>query len=469
MKKVKYFIILVILWLPFFALGFYGQPFLDDYWNGSMARDMGFFDAYIHLFNNWSGRFFTNFLLIYLNPLSYDFLSGIKFVFIFSFILKISSVAYCLSCVTSKHKSLLFNYTLASVFILFYYIISPDKYAAMYSFTYFSVYQFPCLILILTPVFLYKHHLNLTTKSGAKNLIISGILCILGAGSNELTFMLLGWIIINAMLHYIIQRDNDKLKFMLFLGILLAFSGFIAIVAAPGNSNRLSNEFSNSFSYSPIIILERTIKFVIYLFSQYTTILILIFPIFVFSLGKNIFVKLDYLNKVPIWYQLFFVFFGIVLGSLPYHISGYAAIERSVNMIYWWLIFSWTFVCWNNLGHIVNDSKSVYSKLSYILIFAYVTYIETRAYAEWIIEAPIYLSQYNIRYKEVAKAKLNINKEVILKPIIGVTPRYVLIRDEVGENSLYDLQSKSSAWNNVRFAEWFGIDSVKVVPIKKEQ
>lgn len=459
-----YKVALIFCWIPFLGLSRYGQPFLDDYWNGSLGRDLGFINAFVYQFDHWSGRFFTNALLIGLNPLSYGWLAGIKLVGPIGTLLKFGGLFWAVRLLSAKRLSKGNAAWVAAGLLLFYYAVLPDKYGSIYSFTYWVVYQIPCLLMLLVPLAVIEYQRRQNEPRRLIYLVMAALGSICTAASNEMSFLLLGWVLAVCAVLSIYRRQWTNAYTWVLLGVLLGATGFISIVLAPGNHSRMQSEFNTSTSYSPIVLLPRIAKSFKYLITDTRTLVIFAVPLLFHTLGRKLIAIRPAGLHLPFSVGLLLVVIALVLGALPYNIVGYPELERPVNVLYWWLLISWIVVCWASLPiavdqRIIPRSVIIFTMLAVACVL---TPSVSRAWQELVIDAPEYQRQYDERYKMFKQATERSQKTVTVNPIEHVTPRYILIRDEVGSKSLYDIRINPSDISNARVAHWFGLDSVKM-------
>ena len=459
---------LLFCWVPFIVLGYYAQPFLDDYWNGSVARDLGFVQAWAYQFNNWSGRFFTNALLVGLNPLGYSWLGGIKLVGPVSTLLKLGMLLWAGRVLSAGRLSRANVAWLAGGLLLFYYTVLPDKYGSIYSFTYWAVYQVPCLLMLAVPLAVIEYHRRANAPGRWVYLAVAAIGSVCTAASNEMSFLLLGWVLAVCAAVSLYRRQWTNAYVWIFLGLLLAASGFVSIVLAPGNHSRMQAEFSANTSYAPAVLLPRVAKALKYLLTDTGTLVIFAIPLLLRTLGKKLIAVRPAGLHLPFSLGVLVIIAGLILGALPYNIVGYPALERPVNVLYWWLLISWLVVCWASLPATDEQRGLPRAVVLFTSLAVACIVVPTvgRAWLELLVDAPAYQRQYDARYqtlRHVAAQAPQQQKIATLAPIEGVTPRYILIRDEVGTQSSYDVQTKASATNNIRIANWFGLDSVRMV------
>ena len=68
--RIKLFLLICYL-LPFVFISVYNQPAIDDFWNANTVIEHGRLGTVIFYFQNVSARFFSNFLMSFLNTLPY--------------------------------------------------------------------------------------------------------------------------------------------------------------------------------------------------------------------------------------------------------------------------------------------------------------------------------------------------------------------------------------------------------------
>ena len=455
---------LLFSWFPFLALSYYAQPFLDDYWNGAMGRDLGFVQASVFQFNNWSGRFFTNALLIALNPLSYGWLGGIKLVGVLSTLLKFGSLLWAARVLSARHLSRSAAAWLAAGILLFYYAALPDKYGSIYSFTYWGVYQAPCLLLLLVPLAVLKYHQLAGQPNRWLYLAAAAVGSICAAASNEMTLVLLGWVFLVGAGLSLYRRQWANASLWIGLGVLLGLSGIVSVVLAPGNHSRMQQEFVAQVSFAPGVLLPRIAKAFKYILTDASTLVIVVVPLLFYSLGQRLLAVRPAGLQLPFALGVVVVFAGLILGALPYNIVGYPALERPVNVLDWWLLLSWLVVCWASVPVAAAPARlpRAVVLLAALAVACVLAPSIGRAWLELLVDARPYQRQYTERYARLRQAAQQGQKEVVLDPIKHVTPRYILIRNEVGTENDYDVQRNAANMNNVRMAKWFGVDSIKL-------
>ena len=69
---------LLLALAPFLLLCAFNQPFFDDFRNATWLREHGAWGVQVWLFQTWTGRFTTTFIMTVLNPVTYGWLGGVK-------------------------------------------------------------------------------------------------------------------------------------------------------------------------------------------------------------------------------------------------------------------------------------------------------------------------------------------------------------------------------------------------------
>ena len=87
---------IILALAPFLLLCAFNQPFFDDFRNAYWLRLHGTWGVQRWLFQTWTGRFSTTFIMTVLNPVSYGWLAGVKVVAAGLFLALWASLAHLL-------------------------------------------------------------------------------------------------------------------------------------------------------------------------------------------------------------------------------------------------------------------------------------------------------------------------------------------------------------------------------------
>ena len=88
--------LLVLAVAPFLLLTAFNQPFFDDFRNAYWTRDHGIWGVQSWLFQTWTGRFTSTIFMSVLNPVTYDWLGGVKVVAAVMMVAQWASIAHFL-------------------------------------------------------------------------------------------------------------------------------------------------------------------------------------------------------------------------------------------------------------------------------------------------------------------------------------------------------------------------------------
>ena len=450
-----YKLLIIIGGIPFVALCFYNQPYLDDYWTGRLGRDEGIWQTQAWLFYHWTGRFASTLACVGLNPLSYGWMSGVKLTALLNICFKIGGLWLALRCFTSRQLAKGESLWLAAGLTLTYACLVPDKYATLYSFTDWAVYQLPAVVLLLIPVAIDQMQ-RATTRYQRRLWCVGAVLGTIGAaGSNEMTIVLAGCLLLTGFGLSLYRHQRHAARIWLALLLVLLLAGSIA-VGAPGNYERMK-----TYGPAPIakvlVIGRYWARSISYIFTQPATLLTLGLPLLLMPLGVRLLPGRPPGLQIPLHVGAAIVFGGTALGALPYSIFE-APFERPLNVLEWWLLLGWLAACWAAVP--ANNPPvlpaAVWQLVALLLVIAS-TFPIGRAWIELAINAPSYAEQWQHRYQTLRKAREQGIKKVRLAPILNIKPHHTLIRG-------YDNQPNVNNIRNLNVAAWYGLDSVQTNP-----
>lgn len=266
------------------------------------------------------GRYFTNFLYRFGNPLIYNNIILYKSLPILFYFLWIFST-YQLARVTSVAKNLKITLSifLVSVFIIFMPEISGGLFAMA------TLYNYGVMIFLIPLIISYSF--QYATKRKKSHLITVAILLFLLSGTNEMGIFISGFMLLTILIDKYIQKN--KIDFVFFGVIFLIICASIIALSAPGNYNRLGDEILNTSLNEQIkhignsylnSFIAGTIKS-IFIFSHPSLILIFYFW---FRYSKYLFktpnTYLKSLKTILPTYILFFLFINFTL-PFPFYYS----------------------------------------------------------------------------------------------------------------------------------------------------
>ena len=98
-------LLLICYLLPFLVISIYNQPAIDDFWNANTVIAHGRLGTAIFYFQTVSGRFFSNFLMSFLNTLPYGTIWIFKLWPVVIIVLLFCSILFLFRSIFSKNIS----------------------------------------------------------------------------------------------------------------------------------------------------------------------------------------------------------------------------------------------------------------------------------------------------------------------------------------------------------------------------
>ena len=143
---------IVLALAPFLLLCAFNQPFFDDFRNGTWMREHGTWGVQVWLFQTWTGRFTTTFLMTVLNPVAYGWLGGVKVVAATLFLGLWASLAHLLRALRWAPLGLSCTRGQAlwagGLLLALFYNAAPAPYSFLYWFAGALVYQLTLIALL---------------------------------------------------------------------------------------------------------------------------------------------------------------------------------------------------------------------------------------------------------------------------------------------------------------------------------
>jgi hypothetical protein len=350
MNKFFYILLFVFFLLPFIIISGFIYPQVDEFYFA--AAQSPFHEVY-HNYMNWSGRYFTIFIVSFpfiYNLFIYRLLPLLVMALLFLSVRFFIKVAYPNAFQSNQFN--LISFVVLSIITLF----MPSIHEGYYWFPASSHYiAGPAISVFFGALLIQYYQKNTTWK-----LILLYCCSFALSGSNEMTVVLVNLMVWLFMLFmYIEEKRFDKKISFLFITTL--FFSLVSILA-PGNANRLSTiPNSRNFYYSFTEAFPFTFKYLYeFLFSDLVIVIlsfILFFSFLVIIKEK----KLEFKFIHPLIILLFsgaciYLFYFLQLygrGEPP-------VIDRAANTIYITLIL---LVVFNVLNFAVYFSKEFSFKL----------------------------------------------------------------------------------------------------------
>ncbi|MDB5270529.1 MAG: hypothetical protein JWP58_3569 [Hymenobacter sp.] len=229
---------IILTLLPFLLLTAFNQPFFDDFRNAYWMREHGTWGVQLWLFQTWTGRFTTTFIMTVLNPVAYGWLGGVKVVAAAAFIAQWASLAHLLRALghTALRGACSWGRALwaAGLLLALFCNAAPSPFSFLYWFCGIVAYQLPLMgLLNFTALALRAGWGPLSSQW--RNAGLACLPLVLALTGNELT--LVQAVPVLALLGFALPRIARP-KLLLWLGIGAAATALAA--AAPGNWARVA-------------------------------------------------------------------------------------------------------------------------------------------------------------------------------------------------------------------------------------
>lgn len=466
--KLLIFIIFLAGLFPFLILAFYNHPSADDYLWTAMVMQSSIWDFQIYNFYEWSGRYFSNFL-VSINPLVFRSLLGYQVAVLFFISIFFSSIYFTIRTYTqdafTKSEQLLG----ALVFALLFLAYTPSVVELFYWFTGAAVYTSANTLFFIFMVCLFRLYEKSNQHKNTQNeKIIMSITTVLMMWSNEIIIIGLGGFLflINCSSWYYKHATRYFLLGLFFLAIAAA----LASILAPGNAARAAVMFPNKFNI-PFAIQETFKKFIDTLFWVKNVPLWIISLLFI-----PICTKLSRIN--PLFKNHFYVhpiisiafwLSVLALAYFPIHLAtgqeGIAMRVRATNYLFFimgWFINLFILVAYfqkinlgNQISHIqkqIQRVKFIYVAIPLLFFFSYKFFsINSKVGKAW----EDLLSGTAKTYDEKMKQRYTLLK--------AQNTNVPYIQEQPFTLYFADLEPNVSDWKNRNCAIYFGVDSINVV------
>lgn len=443
--------------LPFLALCLYTQPYLCDFSVASDTFNYGIWGAQPYLFQQWSGRYFSNFLLYVVNPLSYRWLEGVKLAAVVSYFLRIGVLYLAIRRLTNQQLRRQEAGLLAAGLTLLYVALAPYKFSVLYYFTEIVVYQIATWLLLLVPLAVERLHRasNRTARKAWGAIAILGTIA--AAGSNELTLIQLGCILALAASLSLYRRQYRSFRIWAGLGALLTMCGTVSVLA-PGNSVRQHLDGAIVPAASAWEATSRLVVLLRYLFVEPAMLVIPILTLVLWPLGTRMLPGRPPGLRLPLLLSAAVLVGGVVLATAPYALMlpRPPLLPRATNAIVWWWLLGWIIAAWASMppAPVPATSPAIRMLLSLVL-FIIVLIPSARAYLDLPYNAPEYARHWQYRFEILRQASRTPHVPLEVPPLPPLTNRLTFMPPD-------DLSTMYGFGVNTRLATWFGVDSVRV-------
>ncbi|GAA3977499.1 hypothetical protein [Hymenobacter antarcticus] len=262
---------LLLALAPFLLLTAFNQPFFDDFRNGYWMREHGTWGVQVWLFQTWTGRFTTTFIMTVLNPVAYGWLGGVKVAAAAAFGAQWASLAYLLR--TLLHTVLKATcsrsqaFWAAGLLLALFCNAAPVPFSFLYWFCGIVAYQLPLMGLLTFTALALRAGWG-PAPARWRNAVLAGLPLVLALTGNELTLVQAGPVL--ALLSFALPTTARP---KLVLWLLIGAAAVTIAAAAPGNWARAAAMAPPSdpyYAYRWLVLIPRSI---------YSMVLFLIKPI----------------------------------------------------------------------------------------------------------------------------------------------------------------------------------------------
>lgn len=334
---------------PFLFLFLFNHPAADDFTVSDHTDLKDIFNAQVHYYQIWGGRYFSN-LVLSLNPLYFKSFLGYK---LFTLFIMLMFVYFLFSLLTELPKnSLNFkNRILLTLSIIFLYLYAMPSVSQSFYWMISSVIYQTGLILIMMFLKFYMKFLREKNKSSGILLkLILFLLIIAVSGSSEIS-MVIGIMIIST-LAIINVLSNKKFNPLLLLLIFTSIIFSLVMLFAPGNSIRaLQYPDNHNFILSLTLTFSTLTEYLISWIFQTPLLYISLLTIPVTcKIKMNSSLKNSSFFFNPGYSILFFLLILFILFFIPVWSIGNVPFSRTVNMIYFVFLAGWFYnviICLN--------------------------------------------------------------------------------------------------------------------------
>ncbi|MFZ1321950.1 MAG: DUF6056 family protein [Ignavibacteria bacterium] len=456
---ITFAVITILSVIPFLLLNYYNQPTSEDFYYSGQLFNFGFSKAFRGLYKFWGGRYF-GYILILVNPLCFNSITGYKFATFFMMLLYFVTIHFFISRFTrdSLNLSERLLLTLSIVFACLYSMPSIGQgFYWLISVLFYNV----GIILSLLFLIVYSNQQKTINKS-KKFLYMIPCVILLGAliGSCEIVggtmFMILTALLIINFL------KNRSLNYYTLIYLILCLIGVWIVNSAPGNVSRaLQYPGNHDFLYS----FTNALSFASVEFLKWTFITPLLFVTFLLLPVFKKMINDTSLNDVfkinPMIAFLLFSGLMVVNSFLIFWSIAEAPYGRILNFIYLIFIIGWFYNIVVFLYYIRNNFNLFTARipnaafgiaLVLILAFGFKDNNIKTAYSDMFSgKASEYDKQLTERYEHIYNSN---SDTVFVKSIINVPESFFQ----------HDIYEKAETMYNEGYAKHF---NRKTVLLKK--
>ena len=453
---------------PFFILSFFNHPAYDDFAEAVRTASHGYWGAQKDLYVNWTGRYFSSFLLTLANPLTYDWANGVRVTPVL-FLLGIWGGVYALfRWLTIGLDSRKYSGWFAGAILLVYLSVMPNVFQGFYWFTGAVVYQTGNLLLLLLLVGSYQF--MRPRQYGAKWLwgLLTAGSAVGVAATNEIALLQLLMVLGLCLVVSLYQRRRAW-RWWSWLLLLSAGAALLALLA-PGNFVRVQTlQVPNA--HSLVYSVPRALFSTLNLLSSpavWFALLTIVLAWLPWGISVAKAGHLSFLRLHPLL-ALAGILAGIYSGYFPFWwLSASYTPPRTENAIVFYLLISWLLAIQATLnwqqhrqGPLPVLSPSLHYGLVPIFGLLFCLRMATvPALLELVLNARKFDTYYKARYILIENELKKNHRDLTVEPLL-LRNKFSVITDTTIE---YDLEKDARADRNRVYAAYFGLDSIRIHP-----
>ena len=244
-KKYNYATVFLILglafvFIPFIILGLFNHPCVDDFNYSIDTVKMGFWQAQIHWYTGWGGRYFSSALLS-LDPLVIRSFFLYKLVPLVLFLGLFHSLYLLIGELTDQYFGKLKNALAVLVLLALYIDKMPSVSQGFYWFTGAMTYQSSGILMLYLCTCIIRLLKTKHIRQKISYSALSFILIFAVIGSNEIIMVILFTLLLSITAWKLFTER--KVNWILFVLVIAASVAVFFAITAPGNAVRLAQDF----------------------------------------------------------------------------------------------------------------------------------------------------------------------------------------------------------------------------------
>lgn len=433
----------IISILPFLLISYFNNPNSDDFCYNIMSRNLGFLQSQLYWYEGWSGRYSSTAILSIEALVSnsfflYKIFPIVLLVSLFGSIYLLISILF----INLKKKDIfVFSFTILTLYLLQMPTIAEGFYWLAGSVT----YQLSNVLALVFFSFLVK----LIESNKLKYLLFTIIISFFLIGSNEITMLLINFIVSCILLIKLIEQKKINYSILILLIFVLFFSSIVFL--SPGNALR-SSASGHPHRYEFIYSITKTILALKTYFVIWLPLMVVFYFIFFDKIKTIQYSKIFKTNPIIV----FLIVFCIPFISF---FAGYWSIGRiplrAINIAYFYFLIGSLYlfmVIHLKLKQSHNDFIT-YSKwvkyLLFVLIFLKLGQENNVriAYSDLISGKA---NRYNLELKQ-RTILIQENKRNILEvPILINKPKTLFNIDITNDSEDWNNQCCGQYYNNIK-------------------